>query len=89
MEADDILIVCSDENNLLNHLDVQCRDCQKDVTLSDSTIQSIKLQHPDIDLVACPPTLVCLECFFKSYYDPDKIQPLSQTQADDILSLRK
>lgn len=89
MKEVDIMIMCSDEDNALNHIEVQCRDCQKDVTLSDSTIQSIKFDHPEIDLVENPPILVCSECFFKSYYDSEKVQKVFQIQADDIAASLK
>ena len=84
MKPAEIMVMCSDEDNSLNHIEVICKDCNKEVSLSDSTMQTIRLKYPDRDLVLYPPTIVCKECFFESYYNPSQIQPLSEIQIKDI-----
>ena len=60
---DEIIAICSNENSG-NTIGIwaHCRKCDTDVWLSDSTIESIKTNYPDTDILENPPVLLCIGC---------------------------
>jgi hypothetical protein len=62
-EEDEIIAICSNVNsgNTIG-IYVPCRKCGVDAWLSDSTIDSIKLNHPEINIVENPPVVLCIAC---------------------------
>jgi hypothetical protein len=81
---DKIKIVCNDRINPFNHISVFCDNCGTEVYLSDSTFKTIKLNHPEIDLVLNPPIINCEICAVETWDDGNKIMPISELQLEDL-----
>jgi hypothetical protein len=89
-EKDDIVCICSSDNTVHTiGVRVPCRgdNCKNTVWLSDSTIKTIKQQHPGIDLEKNPPSPVCLDCGLKIMRNSKdfKMAPMSVQQAAELI----
>jgi len=83
---DDIVIVCSPTNHgLWNTIQANCRICNETIYLSDSSIESVKQQQPEVDLEKNPPILVCLSCGIHQLEKEDvTIMPLTEGQIKEL-----
>ena len=62
-DKDEIIAVCSTER--YGHTVgkwVPCKGCNKNVWLSDSTLNSIRIQYPSLDMEKNPPAPTCIDC---------------------------
>lgn len=77
----EILAICSTSNSgNTNGIDAACRDCDTQVWLSDSTMKSIRLSFPGVDLEKHPPIVLCLICGMKRMKDNNDITLIPPTE---------
>jgi hypothetical protein len=90
-EIDEIIAICSLRNE--GHtvgISVPCRGCGKTVWLSDSTINSIKANQPEVDLVKTPPVPLCIYCGIKRMEESESksnetiLMPISDEQITEL-----
>ncbi len=93
MGKDSIMAICTERSSknppATVGIWVPCMGCQKDVWLSDSTIKSMKEQHPNIDLVKNPPEPFCMTCGLKKIAEmeePAFMKP-GKAQTEEIIDV--
>jgi hypothetical protein len=85
MNEDEIIVICSENNhNSTVGVQVYCRKCQTKIWLSDSTIKSIRLNHPQIDIEKTPPITLCIKCGTERIDDDTVFVPITDEQMAEI-----
>lgn len=88
------VIVCSEINYIKALcIEITCGKCSKKIHLLDSSIQTIKENNPELNLVENPPICICLECYLKNpeltNIETSKILPISKIQIKELLDFYK
>lgn len=91
-ETDKIVLICAPKKsgNTVG-IDAFCVKCDCDIWISDSTINSVKQQHPGIDLLVNKPDAYCIDCgkeHLRKIKNPEVI-PLTEEQINEIKLARK
>ena len=86
---DEVIVICG-ESKVTIGINVICVDCGKPLWMSDSSMNSVKLNNPGVDLEKHPPTVLCIDCGNKKIEkekdaDIEKIvAPLTNEQLDEF-----
>ena len=86
-KKDDLIIICSKKNDAQTiGVPATCRKCGTPIWISDTTIDSIKQNHPNINISENPPVALCIECGLKQMdsMEAPVITPLTDLQLEEL-----
>lgn len=88
---DSIVLICAPKNsgNTIG-IEAFCVKCDCSIWISDSTINSVKDQYQDVDLLVNKPKAFCIKCGMAHLktVEHKEVIPLSKTQIEEITLAR-